>query len=227
MARNFDGVNDVLNFGTDPGIDGFTTQTIAMYVRRGATGVGQQLVGKDRNNAQWVLALRGSNDLSFNRDWSGATNGAWDGNSIFTDTAALTQIVLTYDGGSTANDPTITVNNVAETITETETPAGALVSDATPNLLTGESGAGTGDFTGDIGWLVYANAIWDAAQKNRHRWWGRPGGGIEVYHPLVTDKLANEGSATANGTATGTTVAAMAVPVVRPGTAMMGAIIGW
>ena len=52
---------------------------------------------------------------------------------------------------------------------------------------------------------------------NRARWWGRPKGGVLVYHPFYTTKLDNEGSATAPGTATGSIMGSLVVPCGRPG----------
>ena len=40
---------------------------------------------------------------------------------------------------------------------------------------------------------------------------------VLVYHPFFTDDLNNHGTATANGTATGATVASLVAPCGRPG----------
>lgn len=208
MARNFDGVNDNITFGSDASIDGFTTQTVALWLRRGTTGVASFLLGKDRSATNWAFAINASDKPQFIRDWS-TTDGNWTGGTALTSTTDLNHIVLTYDGGSTANDPVITLNGTDETITEVATPAGSLNSDATPTLYCGEAGSGAGDLTGDIEFLAYANALWTAAQKNRHRWWGAVGGGVAVSHPFMTEKLTNEGTATADGTATGTTMSSL------------------
>ena len=58
--------------------------------------------------------------------------------------------------------------------------------------------------------LCVDNRIWDTGDINRHYWYGRSGGGIEIVHPMITDKTGNEGSATAPMTvASGTTMASL------------------
>jgi hypothetical protein len=116
-------------------------------------------------------------------------------------------LAVVYDNQSAANDPTIYVDGAAVSLTVISTPTGTASADAAWNLALGEvDDTGGEDFDGALGWLCYANALWSTDQVNRARWWGRPGGAQAVYHPLVTDKLANEGTATADGTATGTTL---------------------
>jgi hypothetical protein len=100
---------------------------------------------------------------------------------------------------------------------ETAAPTGTLSSDAALNFRLAEAGDGGADLDGAIQNMCYANALWTADQVNRHRWWGRVGGAVAVCHPLYTDKLTNEGSATANLTATGATVVSRIPRTVRPG----------
>jgi hypothetical protein len=159
------------------------------------------------------------------RQWL-TTAGIWEGSTAL---AASTyyHVAVVYNGDSILNDPAFYVNGVAETVTEIQAPVGTLSDDAGQSLVMGESGGGSDDVDGRIGWFVYDSTLWDAAAVNRAMWWGRPNGGVAVYHPLVTAKLVNEGTATATGSVTGTTVAAFATPVVRPGTAMLGMGVGW
>lgn len=224
MARDFDGVNDNIGFGSDASIDGFATQTICMWLRHDVA-TGQNMLLKDTAVSNWSFRINSSHLIIFDKDWDGATKGTWRSTTGIGTT--VTHVAVTYDSGSTANDPIFYLNGAVDTTVEILTPAGTAVADAAQNLIAGENAAGSGDYDGAMGCVIYHNAVLTAAEINRARWWGRPMGGLQVYHPFFTDKLTNEGAATANGTATGTTVAAMLTPVVIPGTAMMGMDVGW
>ena len=228
MARAFDGTNDNVDFGSDASIDGFSVMSIVGWVNiQTPAANADYLMSKvltGGNTDGWAVTSNTNNTrMELLRSWSGAL-ATW----YFTKPAnGRHHIAWTYDGGATTNDPVGYLNGVSQTIGEATAPSGTLPSDATNNLRLGEDGQGGSDAQCDVGWFTYHNAILDAAAVNRCRWWGRPHGGMQVYHPLVTDKLANEGSATANGTATGSVMVAMAAPVQRPGSAMMGMGVGW
>ena len=218
MARDFDGANDRVDFGSDASIDGFTAFTVMGWVDVQTPASNSDFwVSKNHSggvDSGWQTSFNTfSGVCDIYRTWS-TTAGAW---TFPKPATGIHHIAITYDGAATTNDPAATVDGAAQTITEGAAPSGTLSSDAAQPLRIGETGNDGQDFQGKIGWLVYHNSILDAAAINRHRWWGRPHGGLAVYHPLVTDKLANEGTATANGTATGTTVVSMVTPVQRPG----------
>jgi len=217
-GRDCDGVADLVDFGSDATIDNFTTMTFAFWmVQNSATA--NVLLSKDRDTA-WELRQFGG-PARYRHQWT-TTAGMWLGSTTIV-VGTLYHVVVTYDGGATTNDAAITVNGTAEGITETSTPAGTLTTDDTRSLTLcarGTPGLWTDTTMQNI---AYDNAIWTADQANRHRWWGRIGSGVEVVHPLHTTKLANEGSAVANGTPTGTTM--VGIPrVQRPGLPMMGMI---
>ena len=230
MARDFDGTNDNLAFGSDASIDAFTTQSIAMWVQQDTTATFAFWVGKDRFGVAWGVGLTGGSgdNLSFAHQWSGAA-AEW----AFTDNnfgTGIRHLVITYDGSSTSNNPAGYFNNVVQpTINVVVAPSGTLSSDAAANLRCGETGANGGDFNGRIACLNYYNGILSSDERNRAMWWGKARGDVQVYHPFWTTKLGNEGTAVAAGTASGTTVtnSGLVVPVVRPGTAQMGLGVGW
>jgi hypothetical protein len=126
-------------------------------------------------------------------------------------------VAVTYDGASDANDPVLYVDGVSQTLTQLSNPAGTLVDDSGPNLLAGETGGGLLDLDGAEQNVGYASGIWTAAQVNLHRWHGRIGGPVAVLHPMYTTKTANEGTATADISATGTTVISRIPRCSRPG----------
>lgn len=226
MARDFDGANDRVGMGSDASIDSFVTQSVACWavVDSIPTGSNAQILGKN-GNSQWALEV-GANDrdVVWFRKWNTGSSGLWISNMStglpFAD-GALVHVVVVHDGGSTANDPTIYVDGASVSVTELSAPSGTLVSDSAQNLASGSRDDNNDDYDGRISHLVYANALWDAAQVNRHRWYGEPGGAVAVKHPWMTDSLTNKGTATANGSATGTTMAGLP-RVERNHMSMMG-----
>lgn len=153
------------------------------------------------------------------------TNGRWRTNDQTL--SVRHHLAITYDRSATTNDPVMYIDGVSVTVNEAATPVGTTVT-GEDTLKMGEDQAGTGDLDGTLAYVaIQAGSLWSAAQVNRAMWWGRPGGGLLVYHPLVTTKLVDEGSAAETLTATNTTVAAFTTPVVRPGSAMLGMGVGW
>lgn len=188
-------------------MDGFVTRTIAAWVNRDAAG-NHAIHGKGAAGNVGVFRVLTANTVRYNADWS-TTDGSWVTTTATAPPNELHHVAVTYDGGSILNLPIIYIDGVAALLTVSAAPAGTLVDDSGNSLLQGLDVANANDMDGRQGWFCYANAIWTAEQINRARWWGTPGGAFAVYHPLVTDKLANEGTATANGTATGTTMASL------------------
>lgn len=220
MARDFDGVNDNINFGSDASIDAFTLKSLSYWIRPDATSAPIPLC-KDSEANGWITLIKGA-DTKFRFSHLWTTIGRWDtGNTIAAGT--LRHVVVSYDGSSASNDPVIYFDGVAETLTRANTPTGTIGSDAAVSLIMGENGSGAQDFDGQILAFCYDNAAWSAAQANRSRYWGDPGGAVKVKHPFFTSKLANEGSATADGTATGSVMATATIPrVERRWGSMMG-----
>lgn len=137
-------------------------------------------------------------------------------------------VCITYDSGSTANNPVAYINGVSVTVNRIVGPAGSFANDAATNLLVGLNPDNSGDYDGRISHFCYDNAVWTAAQANRACWWGEPGGAVKVKHRLTTDKLTNEGTATADATATGATMGApIGCPVSPKGSVLMGMGVGW
>ena len=154
----------------------------------------------------------------------GSTDGNWRGTDVSIN--ARHHIAVTYDRGATTNDPVMYVDGATITVTELSTPVTLVGGDDT--IKFGENMGGSQDFAGSILHAALDGAIlWTAAQVNRAMWWGRPHGGLEVYHPFLTTKLADEGSAAETLTATGTTSGTVVTPCVRPGSAMLGMGVGW
>lgn len=159
----------------------------------------------------------------FVADWT--TDGNWSATNDITNTRH--HICYTYDRGATTNNPVIYVDGTSVAVTTNVAPVGSAAS-GEDMLRMGENAAGAEDLAANLETVVIeVGSIWDAAKVNRAKWWGRPHGGVLAYYPLLTTTLTDQGSAGATLTATGTTVAAIATPVVRPGAALLGMGVGW
>jgi hypothetical protein len=227
LARDFDGANDQISFGADASIGDFTQKTFACYIVFDALAANTVIANKHTYTDLWGCIYNAA--ILFRNNFVGG-QGVWNASASFgaPTIGQLYHMVFTFDGSDPNNNPTLWMDGVSDAFVNTLLGIGALSADAARPLLIGTNSTNAGDFNGRIGWFCYDGVVWDAAAVNRARWWGRPHGGIAVYHPFVTSKLANEGAATANGTASGTTVVgSMVPPVVRPGSAMMGMGVGW
>lgn len=234
MARDFDGTNDNLS-SSNNAISGIDTQLLSCAfwtIFDTQPSANNYLVALNAQNTSgqgrtsFVALAPGTAGfrLRFGVDWS-TTDGQWRTDDLSLNTRL--HLVVTYDRGLTTNDPVIYVDGASASITEIANPAGS-VTGGEDTLRLGEDAAGAQDLNGIIQHLVVdGGATWSAADVNRARWWGRPFGGCEVYHPLVTSKLADEGTAAETLTANGTTVVSFPTPVVRPGSALMGMGVGW
>lgn len=227
MARDYDGVNDRLTFGSDASIDGdgsstFLQRTIAMWLKLDTSSGNRCLLGKS-TFSEWLFYWNGTTaKLHYFNAWSGAPNVEWRATTNLGTT--MHHIAVTYDQSSTSNDALIYVDGVLEgTITELSgPPSGTPVSDAALNLVQGELSTGAQDLDGQIQNFVYDNAVWSAADINRAQWWGTRGGAVKVHHPFFTDKLANEGTATADASVSGSVMGASIPRVERRWGMLMG-----
>lgn len=232
MARSFDGVDDQL-LSPDNVVAGIDTQTKSVSLWCSRTGnpaalqaVFVALTADGAGNARFVLfhdapAASGYRLYAFQ---NGTTFGAWRSTNDITN--ARHHLAITYDRGLTANTPLLYVDGVSVAVSLVQTPVAISTGEDTVKL--GQSAGGTQDFAGAVSHAAFEGGqLWTAAMVNRAMWWGRPHGGLQVYHPLLTDKLVDEGSGAETLTATGTTVTNLVTPCVRPGSSMLGLNIGW
>jgi hypothetical protein len=217
MARSFDGTDDnlVVPDNTVPAIDA-DDMTFACWMQKAVQPAGAQFayLTITQNGGLGRAAFRISVPLvaGFRLDWIQlftGTSGLWQTGDLALDTRQ--HLAVTYNRSATTNDPTVYVNGVVVSTTETTSPVGSAQAGG-DTIKSGEGPTGVSDFEGRMSHQVAHAAIFTAADVNRMMWWGRPRGGLHFYHPLVTDKLTNEGSETgATYTATGATVAAFPV----------------
>ena len=227
MAREFDGNNQWVECGSDATIDQLLPKSISAWILADSFAAFPAISAKSGTN-QWQFTILNTGTLRLRHAFS-TTAGIWGGDTVLS-TSQRTHVVISYPGTDTTSTPTMYVNGVTQVVTTVSAPVGTISSDAGDPLFIG-SAAGLLDLDGKIANFCYDTGTWSAAEANRARWFGRPKGGIRVYHPFFTDKLTNEGTAVANGVLS-TLGAAMVMsplitPVVIPGSSMMGMGIGW
>jgi len=217
-GASFDGSGDSISFGSGASLDTLTTQTIEMWVKRGtvASSSDQHIASKEFDDGSgfggWWFYIRRDSDgthggkLKFGRGWSTSTfqSAIWRASTKLNSTTPWYYCAVTYDAGSTSNDPIFYVNGVAETTTEEQSPSGTLLSDNPYSVKMGEGSYGENDFIGVQDEFRISNVIrspdWILATYN------------SINDPstfyAVTGSTVIEATAASTGTATGTGVAA-------------------
>ena len=227
MARDFDGTDDYLNLGSDASVDDFSAITFCCWIQFDTDGNFNTIFFKtdsatENSGPQIHRNTFMTKELYIARSYS-TSFGEWQTTEVMNNGVRY-HAAVTHDG--TTGAPVFYLNGPATPSTLTA-PVGTLKADAANDIYMGSRPSLISEVDGRMQHVVYHNAVLTAAEINRAMWWGRPFGGLKVYHPLITSKLANEGSATADATATGTTTASFATPVQRPGAALMGMGCGW
>lgn len=209
MARDFDGVDDTVTFGSDASIDDITSITVAAWISWDDTATNQPILMK-YSGGGWYLITGLHSGYLHGHEWSGAAGVYWYSppSSI---AGGLRHIVSSYDRSSTANNATGSIDNASVTMTEDGgPPSGTATSDAGATLQIGDgTNVGIAWYDGRVQNLCFASGAWTAAQINRHYWYGTCGGSMLVRHPMITTKTGNEGTATADATVTGATMASL------------------
>ncbi|MBP9687563.1 hypothetical protein KBD68_02805, partial [Candidatus Woesebacteria bacterium] len=138
-AVHFDGASGVVSVG------GFTPPAIMTYETWfNAQGLGENSLGRIAVHSNFDIFLLASS-LQFQANWS--TAGKW---TISIPTfGTWHHLVVVYNSGSVANDPTIYIDGVSQTVTETQTPVGSItLSSAT--LRIGNTSGDDRTFDGSI-----------------------------------------------------------------------------
>lgn len=184
-AASLDGANDKIDFGSGASVDNLATKTVVLSLKRGtvsATGdhVLFAKVHDPSGFGGWWLYIRRDSDgtnggkLKFAQAWTGATfeSAIWRASTPLNSTSPWYRIAVTYDNGSTGNDPIFYVNGVAETTVEEQSPGGTVKSDAAYNLLLGERGYGDLDLLALVADARVVSVIrspsWLAADANAY-----------------------------------------------------------
>ena len=212
IARDFDGIDDSINFGSAAGIDNRSLITIMLWTQRDDAANVDVWVAKD-GFTRWVTSAQdfGTGEKLVWEYQHSVTRGIWRGGTTLG--TGLRHIAISYNNGATSNDPNLWVDAAAETVTELGAPVGTPNADAAFDLVSGlDQSFGLDFLDGRLGWLTFHNAILNDAAVNRHKWWGCAPGGpstMLVWHPMWTSDLVNKGTGTADGTNDGSTMASL------------------
>ena len=142
-AQQFDGTNDNINAGSAGSIDdifgGGGTLSAWIYpltIGEGSEGrIGDKASGATGQTG-WSFAPYTNNVLMFRKGF-GTTRGYWSTPAASITLNGWNHVVVTYNQGNIANNPTIYINGVSQGITEVSTPAGVVQSDAANTLILG------------------------------------------------------------------------------------------
>lgn len=210
MGRLITNGSSGITMGSDASVDAFNPKSGFLYTNASpsAGAAGFQFT----KTTGWTfvhtraVALETAGHLTLQTDWS-TIDGTWVTANNTVPSNSDVQVGYTYNNASTANDPVLYINGASSAISETSVPTGSAVSDAAATL---DFLASTTDTV--IGFLVYDDVAFTAADANRHRWWGCAPGGpstVSVWHPMWTTESANKGTAIADMTVGDSTPAAI------------------
>lgn len=95
--------------------------------------------------------------VEYNRDWSSSSTTRWATPTNSAPTGQWLNLIVTYDGGATTNDPVIYIDNSSQSLTETNAPSGSIVTNADAYVLGARGGDSLRNFDGKLAEF----AIWD------------------------------------------------------------------
>jgi Concanavalin A-like lectin/glucanases superfamily/Domain of unknown function (DUF2341)/Archaeal Type IV pilin, N-terminal len=163
-AQQYDGSNDYVNAGSAASIDNIfgTGGTFSAWIYPYSIGENSEgMVGSKASGTTgqtgWSFATNTNNVLMFRKAF-GTTRGYWRTPSDSITLDAWNYVAVTYNQASRFNDPTIYINSVSQGITEVQTPAGAVQSDASNSLRLGNYGTSR-TFDGIIDEIRASNTI--------------------------------------------------------------------
>jgi len=150
----FDGVDDKITISANASINDLFdvggTFSFCVYVNSDGGNNGGRIINKRvSGNGFLVSTISESGDnvtLQLAVEFS-TTDGKW---TIPLSKEKWHHIAITYDNSSVANNPTIYLNGVSQTVTEAQTPVGTRLTDAGQDLLIGNDTGGAVAFDGQI-----------------------------------------------------------------------------
>lgn len=153
--------NQVIPFATLSNQDSLTNISIEVLVRpyddadAGNPKILIKKSGASSSTRRWALNIENLNKFEFQAGWS-TTSGFWEFGTILY--REWYHVVITYSFSSTSNDPTIHINGVPVTPTETQAPTGSVNSDDS-NFYIGNTSAADNGFGGQVAYVRYWNRI--------------------------------------------------------------------
>ncbi len=172
QALSFDGTDDYVDAGSASSLDNLTTFTVTAWIKPDTiSSTSKRIVSKAGSGFTdgWILIACSSdgtnctgvnNTISFAASFS-TTTGRW---RTAADTLSSNQwnfVAVTYDRGSTSNDPALYINGTSVSVTEVAAPSGTYNADSSASLWIGR---GSTYFPGTIDEVRVYSSILSAAQ---------------------------------------------------------------
>jgi len=161
-AYSFNGTTDYMLVSDDSAIQNIFDGggTVSMWIS--ADSDGELDTGRIFDNAVSYLNTQnesgGAVKLRFIRGFS-TTAGIWVTDNAVVSIGSWTHVVMTYDNGNVANNPTIYVNGVSVAATETQTPIGTRNTSVGNNLYIGSETTVAACFDGKIDDFRFYNRV--------------------------------------------------------------------
>ncbi len=142
-AQQYNGANSYVDVGSAASIDDVfgAGGTFSAWIY--PTGIGENsegMIGSKMSGTTgqtgWSFATYTNNVLMFRKGFGG-TRGYWSTPTSSIALNAWNYVVVTYNQGNIANNPTVYINGVSQSITKVQAPAGAVQSDAANSLRLG------------------------------------------------------------------------------------------
>lgn len=155
-----------IEYPANTAIQNLGTRTIMFWVNMTSYGAGITHTiaslkrGTPATDEDWSIFYPSATGLRFTVSFS-TFAGIWD----ITTSTGLKHIAITYNSGSTANDPIVYVNGASVAVTEVLAPSGTLLTGTNTNLLIGAgNNASYTPFTGQLLSFAIYNRILTATE---------------------------------------------------------------
>ena len=143
-ALDFDGTDDYIDCGSDSSIDDIDTKTIeaVVYLDTFGEALYGRVIQKSNVNADgWGVSVAGGSGLNkfqFLQDWNNGSLSIWNSPTNSITTGTWYNLAITYNKTSSSNNPSIYIDGVSQTVSQTGTaPAGTCDSDSANDLWIG------------------------------------------------------------------------------------------
>lgn len=221
-SRDFDGVDDKINCGSNSVLDNLGPMTILAWIDTDSGGevLLGNIVTKDNADTagRWLFFLASSaTAYRFFKDFDGASDL-----SVITNSFGGTgkrAVSMTWDGSLTATNVHIYVNGVEATYSTQANGAGSAVSDASIALYIGNRDNVDLTFDGRISYVQIWNRVLNINEITQATTFpGSVSNGLVGFWPLTGDSPETDLSGNGNtGTVTGAATSTDGAPVVFAG----------
>ena len=219
MSMDFDGVNDIINNGTGTSMDNLITMSYCSWFFSDANpenNIGYILCRTSGSTLGEILSRQtgtGSADRNIVFFSRYSTFGGWNSPAGSILNLKWYFVAVTYDGGSSSNNPTIYINGNSVAVNESTTPSGTYPNDSAYSTYIGNRPADTArTFNGKIAHVQMFNRVISQGEVKQIMFFpGSIRNGLVGYWPLLgsaspeTDLSGNKNNGTVTGAIKGTT----------------------